>query len=126
MTQETATPNVPDAANSQPAVPSLDSIAEKMAAMRNQVQATRQTETGTPAEANAGEPVAPTADDAEPEVVSQEANSIDNATDEDIALDPVAPDEDEANDQVSEPEADTTAQEVIDFVEFAEIGRAHV
>mgnify|MGYP003704397073 CR=1 FL=1 len=118
------TPNLeqtmPEAATGNNAVPSLDSIAQKMAAMRNHVQATRQTETGTPAEANAGEPVAPTAPDAEPEVVSQEANSIDPATDEDIALDPVAPDEDEANDQVSEPEADTTAQEVIDFVEFAE------
>ena len=113
------TPNsqqtMPEAATSNNAVPSLDSIAQKMAAMRNHVQATRQTETGTPAEANAGEPVAPTADDAEPEVVQSEQEYIDDAAEEEPALDAVEP-----TDEVSTPDADTTAQEIIDFVEFAE------
>lgn len=115
MTQETATPNVPDAANSQPAVPSLDSIAEKMAAMRNQVQATRQTAPGESAEAHAESPVAPeTEQSVEPEVDPTDIQD-EQATDQDPALDAVEP-----TDEVSESDADTTAQEIIDFVEFAE------
>ena len=115
MTQETATPNVPDAATSQPAVPSLDSIAEKMAAMRNQIQATRQTAPGESAEAHAESPVAPeTEQSVEPEVDPTDIQD-EQATEEEPALDAVEP-----TDEVSDPEADTTAQEIIDFVEFAE------
>lgn len=115
MTQETATPNVTDAANSQPAVPSLDAIAEKMAAMRNQVQATRQTAPGDSVEAHAETPVAPeTEQSVEPEVDPSDIQD-DQATEEEPALDAVEP-----TDEVSDPEADTTAQEIIDFVEFAE------
>ena len=110
------TPNLeqtmPEAATSNNAVPSLDSIAQKMAAMRNQVQATRQTAPGEQAEANAGTPVAPT-DNVEPEVELPQDDDVEAGTEEDIA--PEAQD-----DEVSEPEADTTAQEIIDFVEFAE------
>lgn len=117
MTTST-TPNLeqtmPEAANSNPAVPSLDAIAEKMAAMRNQVQATRQTAPGSSEQADAERPVAPTTDNVEPEVDSPESDYVD-ATEEEPALDAVEP-----TDEVSTPDADTTAQEIIDFVEFAE------
>ena len=112
------TPNVSDAANSNPAVPSMDSIAEKMAAMRNQVQATRQTAPGSSEQADAEAPVAPTTDNVEPEVdLPQDEYS--ESTEEEQALDAVAPEE-EPTDEVSTPDSDTTAQEVIDFMEFAE------
>jgi hypothetical protein len=96
----------------------MDSIAEKMAAMRNQVQATRQTAPGSSDEAQAEAPVAPTTDNVEPEVDSPQDEYI-ASTEEEPALDAVAPEE-EVTDEVSTPDADTTAQEVIDFVEFAE------
>ena len=115
----TATPNDTVAANSQPAVPSLDSIAEKMTAMRNQIQATRQTATGSSEQAEAEAPVAPeTEQSVEPEVDSPELEYVES-TDEEPALDAVAPEE-AAADEVSDPDADTTAQEIIDFMEFAE------
>ena len=116
----TATPNdAPVAANSQPAVPSMDAIAEKMAAMRNQVQATRQTAPGSSEQATAEAPVAPeTEQSVEPEVDLPD-NEYSESTEEEPALDAVAPEE-EVTDEVSTPDADTTAQEVIDFVEFAE------
>ena len=112
------TPNDSVAANSNPAVPSLDSIAEKMAAMRNQVQATKQTAPGSSEQADAEAPVAPTTDNVEPEVDSPQ-DEYSESTDEDTALEAVEPEQDQA-DEVSDPEADTTAQEIIDFVEFAE------
>ena len=114
-----ATPNDTVAANSQPAVPSMDAIAEKMAAMRNQVQATRQTAPGSSEQATAEAPVAPeTEQSVEPEVDLPESEYIES-TEEEPALDAVAPEE-AATDEVSTPDADTTAQEVIDFMEFAE------
>jgi len=110
---------MPEAANSNPAVPSLDSIAEKMAAMRNQVQATRQTAPGSSDEAQAEAPVAPeTEQSVEPEVdLPQDEYS--ESTEEAVAPEAEGTEE-EPNDQVSESDADTTAQEIIDFVEFAE------
>ena len=115
----TATPNdAPVAANSQPAVPSMDAIAEKMAAMRNQVQATRQTAPGSSEQATAEAPVAPeTEQSVEPEVDSPQDEYIES-TEEEPALEAVDPEQD--TDQVSTPDSDTTAQEIIDFVEFAE------
>ena len=108
MTQETATPNVPDAANSTNAVPSMDDIASKMAAMRNQIAATRQTAPGESEQADAESPVAPT-DNVEPEVDLPQDEYIDDTEGS------------QAPEEVSEAEpADTTAQEIIDFVEFAE------
>jgi len=108
-------PNDAVAATGTPAVPSLDAIAEKMTAMRNQVQATRQTAPGSSDEADAEAPVAPTTDNVEPEVDLPQ-DQYEEGTEE-----AVAPDlGDEPVDEVSEPEADTTAQEIIDFVEFAE------
>lgn len=122
MTQESTMPNqqqtMPEAANGNNAVPSLDSIAQKMAAMRNQVQATRQTETGESAQANADAPVAPN----EPEIADNQAQDT-PATEGSETLEAAVPEEysEDAEAQVSDTEpADTTAQEIIDFVDFAE------
>jgi hypothetical protein len=118
------TPNVPDTATSNNAVPSMDSIAEKMAAMRNQVQATRQAVTGSSEQATTEAPVAPQTDleSVEPEVDSPEAEYTEQATEESQALEAAVPEEDTAEEpEVSDTDvSDTTAQEVIDFVEFAE------
>lgn len=107
----TSMPNTESAAPAQNAVPSLDSIAQKMAAMRNQVPATNETETGNSAEAKAESPVAPEGEEndsssVEPEVDSPESEDADYAQDETEAPEEVSP-------------ADSTQQEVIDFLEFA-------
>ena len=98
----------------------LDAIAAKMAAMRNQVAATIEPGTGTPAEAKAEAPVAPPGVEVkdedpendtnliEPEIVESEAEYADDGYGEAEAQD----------DPVSS--ADTTQAEVIDFLEFAE------
>jgi len=106
----TITPNAANStANDSPVVPSLDSIAEKMAAMRNQVQATKDTTTGTvERQAEAADPVAP-----EGEVLEDESGF---APDEQVA----AEEEVAQPDAVSEPETDSTSEELIDFIEFAE------
>ena len=104
-------PNVSDAANVNPAVPSLDAIAEKMAAMqqetlRNQIRATEQTAPGSKEEAEVQEPVAPQPED---------STAIDEEyTDSDESVDPTP-------EQVSADNQDnSTADELIDFIEFAE------
>ena len=104
------TPNSPDpvqtTATDTPAVPSLDSIAQKMAVMREQternlIRATEQTATGTE------EPVAH--ESVEPEVA--DTNNTDNASDD---LETDAPEE------VSQESTNSSADELIDFIEFAE------
>jgi hypothetical protein len=109
------TPNAPEGtANEQNAVPSLDSLAAKMNAMRegtqrNQLRATDEAETGDAAEANAESPVAPDGEEAVPEIA--EYNDIDGESTE----------EEQAQETVSEgPDADSTSDELIDFIEFAE------
>ena len=99
------TPNAPDGtANDTNAVPSLDSIAQKMAAMRNQVPATNETAPGNvESEAEATSPVEPTGSEDEADYVSDDAG-----TEEDTAQ----------PDAVSDP--DTASEELIDFIEFAE------
>ena len=116
MNTSTMPNDTPVAANGNNAVQVMDQqIAEKMAAMRNHVQATRQTETGTPAEATADVPVAPTTEQSvEPEDALPEEEYTES-TDEEPALN-----SEQSADTVSTPDADTTAQEVIDFMEFAE------
>ena len=108
------TPNSTDpvgaAATDNPAVPSLDSIASKMAAMREQTErnllrATEQTATGTTEES--AEPVAP--DSEVPEVADTE--DYEYARDD---LDADAPEE------VSAAESNSSADDLIDFIEFAE------
>ena len=65
MSEELITPNAPEGtANDATVVPSYDSIAAKMAAMRentqrNQMRQSEDTTTGESAEANAETPVAP-------------------------------------------------------------------
>jgi hypothetical protein len=104
------TPNADNGtANDSPAVPSLDSIASKMAAMRNQIHATNETATGSvESKAEAMDPVAP-----EGEVLEDESGfelDGDAATEEGTAQD----------DPVSGQDADTGSEELIDFIEFAE------
>ena len=110
------TPNSPDpiqaTANDNPAVPSLDSIAQKMTAMREQTQrnlirTTEQTATGTQEETL--EPVAH--ESVEPEVADTEDTDFASDTYEADAQDqePVSPDSNES-----------TSEELIDFIEFAE------
>ena len=114
----TITPNSTDpvgtAANVNPAVPSLDSIAEKMAAMRehtqrNQLRPTEPTATGT--EEESSEPVAH--ESAVPEVA--------DASDSDIIDDNLETDaQDTPDEPVSPDSTNSSAEELIDFVEFAE------
>jgi hypothetical protein len=103
------TPNSPDSvttANDNPAVPSLDSIATKMTAMREQTErnllrATEQTATGSQ------EPVAH--ESVEPEVADTE--------DTEYASDDLNTD---APEEVSTDDANSSADDLIDFIEFAE------
>jgi len=99
------TPNAPDGtANDTSATISLDSIAQKMAAMRNQTPATEAVATGNvESEAEATSPVTP-------EVLEDETDygSDDAGTEEDTAQ----------TESVSEPDA--ASEELIDFIEFAE------
>jgi hypothetical protein len=112
------TPNATSTATVENAVPSLDSIASKMAAMRestlrNQIRATEQTETG-----ETESPVAPE----EPEITSADADVIDYAAEDfapesDQAEQPAEPEETVSEDTT---EATTQSEELIDFIEFAE------
>ena len=101
------TPNAPEGtANDSSAVPTLDSIAQKMAAMRNQVPATNTTATGNvEREADATSPVTPEGLEDETDYVSDDAG-----TEEDTAQ----------QDAVSDPDAESTSEDLIDFIEFAE------
>ena len=103
MTTE-ITPNAPPGtANDTPAA--LDGIiAEKMTAMRNQIQATRQPATGADASADKSSPAVPETLEDETEY-DQDVN----ATEEDVTLDL----------PVSEPDA-AVGEDLIDFIEFAE------
>ena len=107
-------PNDTVAATDNNAVPSMDSIAAKMDAMksmtlRNQIRATDGTETGEEAEANAESPVAPDGLDAEPEIVDTEEEYGDGTG------------EDQAQETVSnDTNTDTSNDELIDFIEFAD------
>ena len=111
MTNE-ITPNAPQGtATESSAVPSLDSIAQKMTAMldmRNQSRGTEQTATGQEVSADTSSPVAPS-DNAEAEV--------DDTNDNNIASDNLEAD---APEEVSTDSTNSTTDELIDFIEFAE------
>ena len=113
MTNE-ITPNAPQGtATESSAVPSLDSIAQKMTAMldmRNQTRGTEQTATGQEVSADTSNPVAPS-DNAEAEVVDTSDNNI--ASDNLEADSPV-------EEQVTTDSTNSTQDELIDFIEFAE------
>ena len=111
----TIMPNADSTATVENAVPSLESIASKMAAMRestqrNQLRTTEQTETG-----DTESPVAPN----EPEITSADADRIDYAA-EDFApeSDPVEEPAEPVSEETTAPS--TQPEELIDFIEFAE------
>jgi len=113
---DTISPNTPvGAVTESQAVPSLDSIAAKMTAMRestlrNQIGATKPTATGVDGEAEQpSSPVANDSSDAMPEV-------------DDIFAPEEASDNQEADapEEVSTDSNDSSADELIDFIEFAE------
>ena len=114
MTTTTITPNTTEgAATESTAVPSLDTIAQKMTAMReqtvrNQLRATEQTATGQDEEANSSGPVAPN-DNVDAEVA--------DTSDTDIVE---GSQEAEAQETVSTDGDDSSAEELIDFIEFAD------
>ena len=95
----------------------LDAIAAKMAAMRNQVQATNPTGTGESAEAKAETPVAPkgvvSEEDSDTNLVEPEVAEPEAEYDEGIE-ESASPDEESVSTEDSSP------SEIIDFLEFAE------
>jgi hypothetical protein len=112
MTENISPNSTPAAATETNAVPSLDSIASKMTAMReqtlrNQIRPTEQTETGSENSAEDSSPVAP---DAVPEVVDTVDEHIAEADQE----------TDSPSEEVSTESTDSTSEELIDFLEFAE------
>ena len=110
--QVVSTPNVADTAPAQNAVPSLDSIAQKMAAMRNQLQATNGIETGSEEKANSSAPVVP-------EGTENDTSSVEPEVDT-----PISEEGDEAVAEGDTPQEvsaqNTTADEIIDFLEFTQ------
>jgi len=107
-------PNVSDAATVQNSVPSMDSIAQKMAAMRNQAQATMKAETGSEAEATATAPVDPEGKENDTSSVEPEVDDTQSQDSEAVQDESGAPSEEQVSPQ------DSTSQEIIDFLEFAE------
>jgi hypothetical protein len=114
METTTVSPNAtPGAVAEQSAVPSMDSIAAKMTAMREQTlrnqirQQPEQSATGAEDSAEDSSPVAPS-DNAVPEVDDTEAavDASDNL-------------EADAQETVSEATPNSTADDLIDFIEFA-------
>jgi hypothetical protein len=109
----TITPNADNStANDTSAVVTDDSIAAKMTAMReqtlrNQIRATSDTATGTDESADASSPVDPEVSGPEDDTVL--TDSMDDATVEDTAQD----------DPVSEPN-NSSEEDLIDFIEFAD------
>jgi hypothetical protein len=108
--ETTLSPNATQgAATETSAVPSLDSIAAKMTAMldqRNQTRTTEQTVTGQEESADSSSPVAPS-DDAEVADSSDTDNASDNL-------------EADAQETVSTDSTNSSADELIDFLEFAD------
>lgn len=107
------TPNATGTVTESPAVPSLDSIAQKMTAMReqterNQLRATEQTATGQDDEEASSSPEA-TNNGAE---VAELDTEIDSGVEE--VSEEAQPEQDVSNTE------DSTAEELIDFLEFAE------
>ena len=102
------------AATVAPVVPSLESIEAKMNAMvsqtqRNQIRATNETTTGSKEEAEVQDPVDHSSD-AVPEVAEANDYYTEDGTEESHA----------PESQVSQDDADSSAEDIIDFIEFAE------
>lgn len=122
----TITPNDTVAANVENAVPSLDAIAAKMTAMRehtqrNLLRESNESATGPAEQAKTASPVAPD----EPKITSHNDANIDLVQDEEAPVEPEGVQaesaEDTAGEEVSsDAPADSTSDELIDFIEFAE------
>jgi hypothetical protein len=123
----TSTPNAPSAATVENAVPSLDAIAAKMTAMRDQTQRnllreSNESAPGPAEEANSASPVAPN----EPKITSTNDANIDLVEDTEAPVEPEGLEAaenaaEESEVQVSSDDApDSTSDELIDFIEFAE------
>lgn len=97
----------------------LDAIAQKMAAMRNQTQATIPAGTGSSDEAKAEAPVAPRGVEIQEEILDDDTNMI-----EPEVAEPETEYSEDGIDEVEAPaevsQADSTQADVIDFLEFAE------
>lgn len=109
--EKNISPNADGAVTETSAATSLDSIAAKMTAMReqtlrNQIRATEDTATGQDEVATDSSPVVP---DSVPEVDDTETEVL-----EDSDLETEAPEE------VSSDSTDSTTEELIDFLEFAD------
>lgn len=114
MTNDISPNSTSAAATETNAVPSLDSIAAKMTAMRentqrNLIRPTEPTAAGAEDSAEPTSPVAPNSEDAVAEV--------DDNTDTDFAE---ADSEDNTQETVSASSDDSSADELIDFLEFAD------
>jgi hypothetical protein len=117
-TNETVAPNtLAGAAQQHNAIPSLESLSEKMTAMRehaqrNRIPAANEIETGASEQAMTESPVAPD------QVEQSTQPKIDDTTTD---IDQYATDQVEAQDTpVSPAQSDSTNQEIIDFLAFAE------
>jgi len=115
METTTVSPNAPvSAATEQSAVPSLDSIAAKMAAMRERTernllrQQAEQTATGQEESADSSGPVATDSDTTDAEIA--------DTSDTEFVSDNLDAD---AQNSVSTDSPNSTADELIDFIEFA-------
>jgi hypothetical protein len=108
----TATPNESIAARAEQAVPSLEDIAAKMAAMRNQTADARPAATGVEET-----PVAPEGIENDAESVTPE-DQLTEVEEADSTVEDTVPEEEVNDDQLTTE--DTTDQEIIDFIEFAE------
>ena len=110
--ETTISPNTSGAATDQTAVPSLDSIAAKMTAMRehtqrNLIRPTEQTATGADETAESSSPEASDYAEAEIDDIFAPEEASDNQ-------------ETAAPEEVSTGSNDSTAEDLIDFVDFAE------
>lgn len=117
MTTETVAPNTIDGAATQHnASISDDAIFAKMTAMRettqrNQMRKSEENATGPTDEANQESPVAPTTEESvEPEIVSDNAEYSEGTEDAYAQEEPVS----------EAPSTDTTSDELIDFIAFAD------
>ena len=104
-------PNATSAVTDTNAVASMDSIAAKMTAMReqtlrNQIRPTNETETGSETSAEDSSPVVPDV----PEVDDLNTEVLDESNQE----------TDSPSEEVSTESNDSTSEELIDFLEFAE------
>jgi len=111
MTTEVVSPNTVGEATNQSAVPSLDSIAAKMTAMRSQTQRNQLRDTEQTASGNetVGEDVSDPVAPVEPEV-AQSSDEVEQVAHDDV----------DSPDTVTATNSDnSTNDELIDFIEFA-------